>query len=199
MKVVSHSSVDSLEIPRVVTLSHNLGRVRILDCQLLCGWIYTCVTDVNRCWEGCSKARMGENDNCQTILPQIELTMRCTDLFLWDEFLETQCIIWVKKGAGITVVQGIWKDEGRQKPSMGDSLCLAPIAQGGISMSVAFPTHVWKMANICTHIIVWLFSHMCAFSHTYVSKSKHVWKIAPRCKYTNVFGFFQTCWVKVKH
>ena len=40
---------------------------------------------------------------------------------------------------------------------------------------------------------------MCAFSHTYVSKSKHVWKIAPRCKYTNVFGFFQTCWVKVKH
>ena len=74
-----------------------------------------------------------------------------------------------------------------------------PIAQGEISMSVAFPTHVWKMPNICKHIIVWLFSHMCAFSHTYVSKSKHVWKIAPRCKYTNVFGFFQTCWVKVKH
>ena len=73
------------------------------------------------------------------------------------------------------------------------------IAQAEISMSVAFPTHVWKMANICKHIIVWLFSHMCAFSHTYVSKSKHVWKIAPRCKYTNVFGFFQTCWVKVKH
>ena len=73
------------------------------------------------------------------------------------------------------------------------------IAQGEISMSVAFPTHVWKMPNICKHIIVWLFSHMCAFSHTYVSKSKHVWKIAPRCKYTNVFGFFQTCWVKVKH
>ena len=66
-------------------------------------------------------------------------------------------------------------------------------------MSVAFPTHVWKMPNICKHIIVWLFAHMCAFSHTYVSKSKHVWKIAPRCKYTNVFGFFQTCWVKVKH
>ena len=43
-------------------------------------------------------------------------------------------------------------------------------------MSVAFPTHVWKMANICKHIILWLFSHMCAFSHTYVSKSKHVWK-----------------------
>ena len=75
----------------------------------------------------------------------------------------------------------------------------APIAQGEISMSVAFPTHVWKMPNICKHIIVWLFSHMCAFSHTYVSKSKHVWKKAPRCKYTNVFGFFQTCWVKVKH
>ena len=75
----------------------------------------------------------------------------------------------------------------------------APIAQGEISMSVAFPTHVWKMPNICNHIIVWLFSHMCAFSHTYVSKSKHVWKKAPRCKYTNVFGFFQTCWVKVKH
>ena len=75
----------------------------------------------------------------------------------------------------------------------------SPIAQGEISMSVAFPTHVWKMANICKHIIVWLFSHMCAFSHTYVSKSKHVWKKAPRCKYTNVFGFFQTCWVKVKH
>ena len=74
-----------------------------------------------------------------------------------------------------------------------------PIAQGEISMSVAFPTHVWKMANICKHIIVWLFAHMCAFSHTYVSKSKHVWKIAPRCKYTNVFGFFQTCWIKVKH
>ena len=74
-----------------------------------------------------------------------------------------------------------------------------PIAQGEISMSVAFPTHVWKMPNICKHIIVWLFAHMCAFSHTYVSKSKHVWKIAPRCKYTNVFGFFQTCWVKVKH
>ena len=75
----------------------------------------------------------------------------------------------------------------------------SPIAQEEISMSVAFPTHVWKMPNICKHIIVWLFSHMCAFSHTYVSKSKHVWKIAPRCKYTNVFGFFQTCWVKVKH
>ena len=74
-----------------------------------------------------------------------------------------------------------------------------PIAQGEISMSVAFSTHVWKMANICKHMIVWLFSHMCAFSHTYVSKSKHVWKIAPRCKYTNVFGFFQTCWIKVKH
>ena len=74
-----------------------------------------------------------------------------------------------------------------------------PIAQGEISMSVAFPTHVWKMPNICKHIIVWLFAHMCAFSHTYVSKSKHVWKIAPRCKYTNVFGFFQTCWIKVKH
>ena len=73
------------------------------------------------------------------------------------------------------------------------------IAQAEISMSVAFPTHVWKMANICKHMIVWLFSHMCAFSHTYVSKSKHVWKIAPRCKYTNVFGFFQTCWIKVKH
>ena len=73
------------------------------------------------------------------------------------------------------------------------------IAQGEISRSVAFPTHVWKMPNICNHIIVWLFSHMCAFSHTYVSKSKHVWKKAPRCKYTNVFGFFQTCWVKVKH
>ena len=66
-------------------------------------------------------------------------------------------------------------------------------------MSVAFPTHVWKMPNICKHIIVWLFAHMCAFSHTYMSKSKHVWKIAPRCKYTNVFGFFQTCWIKVKH
>ena len=76
---------------------------------------------------------------------------------------------------------------------------MTPIGQTEISMSVAFPTHVWKMANICKHIIVWLFSHMCAFSHTYVSKSKHVWKIAPRCKYTNVFGFFQTCWIKVKH
>ena len=74
----------------------------------------------------------------------------------------------------------------------------SPIAQGEISRSVAFPTHVWKMANICNHIIVWLFSHMCAFSQTYVSKSKHVWKKAPRCKYTNVFVFFQTCWVKVK-
>ena len=40
---------------------------------------------------------------------------------------------------------------------------------------------------------------MCAFSRTNVLKSKHVWKKAPRCKYTNVFGFFQTCWVKVKH
>ena len=40
---------------------------------------------------------------------------------------------------------------------------------------------------------------MFAFSHTYLLKSKHVWKKAPRCKYTNVFGFFQTCWVKVKH
>ena len=57
-------------------------------------------------------------------------------------------------------------------------------------MSVAFPTHVWKKPNIFKHIIVWLFSHMCAFSHTCVSKSKHVWKIAPRCKDTNVFGFF---------
>ena len=75
----------------------------------------------------------------------------------------------------------------------------SPIAQGEISRSVAFPTHVWKMPNICNHIIVWLFSHMCVFSHTYVSKSKHVWKKAPRCKYTNVFGFFQTCWIKVKH
>ena len=27
----------------------------------------------------------------------------------------------------------------------------------------------------------------------------NVWKKAPRCKYTNVFGFFQTGWVKVKH
>ena len=80
-----------------------------------------------------------------------------------------------------------------------ESLPPPQIAQAEISMSVAFPTHVWKMANICKHIIVWLFSHMCAFSHTYVSKSKHVWKIAPRCKYTNVFGFFQTCWIKVKH
>merc|ERR1712155_225260 len=77
--------------------------------------------------------------------------------------------------------------------------CLSPIAQGEISRSVAFPTHVWKMANICKHIIVWLFSHMCAFSHAYVSKSKHVWKKAPRCKCTNVFVFFQTCWVKIKH
>ena len=75
----------------------------------------------------------------------------------------------------------------------------SPIAQGEISMSLAFPTHVWKMPNICKHIVAWLFSHMCAFSQTYVSKSKHVWKIALRCKYTNVFGFFQTCWVKVKH
>ena len=74
-----------------------------------------------------------------------------------------------------------------------------PIAQREISMSVAFPTHMWKMPNICKYIIVWLFSHMCAFSHTYVSKSKHVWKIAPRCKYSNVFGFFQTCLIKVKH
>ena len=65
-------------------------------------------------------------------------------------------------------------------------------------MSVAFPTHVWKMPNICKTIIVWLFSHMCAFSRTYLLKSKHVWKKAPRCKYTNVFVFFQTCWVKVK-
>ena len=55
------------------------------------------------------------------------------------------------------------------------------------------------MPNICKYIIVWLFSHMCAFSRTYLLKSKHVWKKAPRCKYTNVFGFFQTCWVKVKH
>ena len=55
------------------------------------------------------------------------------------------------------------------------------------------------MPNICNNIIVWLFSHMCAFSHTYLSKSKHVWNKAPRCKYTNVFGFFQTGWVKVKH
>ena len=76
---------------------------------------------------------------------------------------------------------------------------ISQIAQGEISRSVAFPTHVWKMPNICNHMVVWLFSHMCAFSHTYVSKSKHVWKKAPRCKYTNVFGFFQTCWVKVKH
>ena len=44
------------------------------------------------------------------------------------------------------------------------------IAQAEISMSVAFPTHVWKMANICKHMIVWLFSHMCAFSQTYVLK-----------------------------
>ena len=57
----------------------------------------------------------------------------------------------------------------------------AQIAQGEISMSVAFPTHVWKMPNICKYIIVWLFSHMCAFSRTYVLKSKHVWKNIPTC------------------
>ena len=67
-----------------------------------------------------------------------------------------------------------------------------PIAQREISMSVAFPTHVWKMPNICKCTIVRLFSHMYAFSRTYVLKSKHVWKKAPRCKYTNVFVFFQT-------
>ena len=82
--------------------------------------------------------------------------------------------------------------------SVTSKISLAPIAQGEISMSVAFPTHVWKMPNICKHTIVRFFSHMFAFSRTYLSKSKHVWKKAPRCKYTNVFGFFLTCWVKVK-
>ena len=55
-----------------------------------------------------------------------------------------------------------------------NSILHSQIAQAEISMSVAFPTHVWEMANICKHIIVWFFSHTCAFSHTYVSKSKHV-------------------------
>ena len=55
-------------------------------------------------------------------------------------------------------------------------------------MSVAFPTHVWKMPNICKHIIVGLFSHMCAFSHTYVSKSKHVWEKHPG---VNILGKLQ--------
>ena len=81
----------------------------------------------------------------------------------------------------------------------GQCITGTPIAQGEISMSVAFPTHVWKMPNICKYIIVWLFSHMCAFSRTYVLKSKHVWKKAPRCKYTNMFSCFQTCRVKVNH
>ena len=39
------------------------------------------------------------------------------------------------------------------------------IAQGEISMSVAFPTHVWKMPNICKYKIVWLFSHVCFFPY----------------------------------
>ena len=56
-----------------------------------------------------------------------------------------------------------------------------------------------KCLTFAKHIIVWLFSHMCAYSRTYLSKSKHVWKKAPRCKNTNVFVFFQTCWVVVKH
>ena len=64
---------------------------------------------------------------------------------------------------------------------------------GGFSHTCVEKT---KHLQTCNSVV---FSHMCAFSHTYVSKSKHVWKIAPRCKYTNVFGFFQTCWIKVKH
>ena len=39
-------------------------------------------------------------------------------------------------------------------------LPLPLIAQGEISMSVAFPTHVWKKPNIFKHIIVWFF-HTC--------------------------------------
>ena len=35
-----------------------------------------------------------------------------------------------------------------------------PIAQGEISRSVAFPTHVWKKPNICKHVILWFF-HTC--------------------------------------
>ena len=66
-------------------------------------------------------------------------------------------------------------------------------------MSLTFPTHVWKMPNICKPIVVWLFPHMCAFSRIYVLKPKHVWKKAPRCKYTNMFVFFHTCLVKDKH
>ena len=48
------------------------------------------------------------------------------------------------------------------------------IAQGEMSISVAFPAHL--QTYNCK-----AFSHMCAFSRTYLSKSKHVWKEAPRC------------------
>ena len=65
--------------------------------------------------------------------------------------------------------------------------------------------HVSGFSHTCVenaqHLLIYnceVFLRMCAFSRTYVLKSKHVWKKAPRCKYTNVFVFFQTCWVKVK-
>ena len=60
-------------------------------------------------------------------------------------------------------------------------------------------TCVENAKHLQTYNCVAFFTHVCLFPYIYVSKSKHVWKIAPRCKYTNVFGFFQTCWIKVKH
>ena len=76
----------------------------------------------------------------------------------------------------------------------------SPIAQGKKACQWLFQHMGGKcptFANI--YIIVWLFPHMCAFSHTYVSKSKHAWKKAPRCQYINVFGVFHTWWVKANH
>ena len=76
----------------------------------------------------------------------------------------------------------------------------SPIAQGKKACQWLFQHMGGKcptFANI--YIIVWPFPHMCAFSHTYVSKSKHAWKKAPRCQYINVFGVFHTWGVKVKH
>ena len=64
--------------------------------------------------------------------------------------------------------EGICPHEGQGQPAEELACDLPPIAQGKISMSVAVSTHVWKIPNICKYIIVWLFSHMCAFFHTCV-------------------------------
>ena len=46
-----------------------------------------------------------------------------------------------------------------------------PIAQGKISRSVAFPTHVWKMPNICNNIII--LSTFCERTTDPKCKTKH--------------------------